>query len=211
MLLHELKYGAYQGNQAGYQGLGYPLAHGSALHGYGRLDGFGAPAEGRVLYDGLGNPVGILPFIAALAPLAAKALTALPAIAGKAATLLPQITSAASALIPPSTAAAGAPAPSPEPQQATPIMPPTTLSPMPMIGPMSPTPGTTLPPPAAIETVSVPMRENDGRVVMVRRRLVRRGRRRRASTTQTTMIGQLPGQRRPQNLQGWIGWPTTWT
>src|SRR5262245_13384080 len=67
----------------------------SYLGEYGQLyeqryqQGYGSSphyAAGQVVYDGLGNPVGIVPLLAMLAPLAAKVL---PAIATK---LLPMIT-----------------------------------------------------------------------------------------------------------------------
>jgi hypothetical protein len=190
MLLHELNYGAYQNGH-----VGSPYTHRN-LQGCTHLSGYAAPAAHRVLYDGLGNPVGILPFIAALAPLAMKALTALPAIAGKAATLLPQMTSAVSTLMPAPSAAAITP------QQALPPMP--MPAPPMAVGPMPPMP---MPLPA-IETVNVPMRENDGRLVMVQRRLVRRGRRRRSMVSQPAMAERFPVQQRSQNLQGWSGWQT---
>jgi len=131
----------------------------AGLSGYGAAFGRSPTVPGRVLYDGLGNPVGILPFIAALAPIAAKLFTALPAIAGKAATLLPKITAVTSSLAP------SGPAP-----QAN-IPPP---APLPS-APPSPTPPVATPVPAeATQVVQVPMRAPNGTIVMVRRRVRRR-------------------------------------
>src|SRR5262245_38126404 len=84
-------------------GLGAPVVS-------SRVPQFG---EARVVYDGLGNPVGILPLLTALAPLAAKAVgTVLPAITK----VLPSISS----LFP----GAAAPAPQPVPPPVAPVMTP---------------------------------------------------------------------------------------
>ncbi len=68
--VHEVPERSYGGNLAGY---GYP---------YGAPWQQSPPQYGRVVYDGLGNPLG-LPFIAALAPLAAKAVGAIAPIIAK--------------------------------------------------------------------------------------------------------------------------------
>jgi hypothetical protein len=80
--LHEIPdqlYGSYLGEY----GRLYEPQWGEYPQGYGYSRQYGA---GQVVYDGLGNPVGIFPLLAKLAPLAAKLL---PAIATK---VLPAIT-----------------------------------------------------------------------------------------------------------------------
>jgi hypothetical protein len=199
MLLHELNNTAYHGHQVGYPSFGQFHNQGNMHRSMG-FQGYAAPREGRMLYDGLGNPVGILPFIAALAPLAMKALAVLPSIAGKAATLLPQITSAASTVMP----AISTPAVTPQqamPSMPMPSMPPPTMTMQPMHMPAGQ---------LALETVIVPMRENDGRLVMVRRRLIRRGRRKRSPVSATAMVERLPAQQQLRTLQGWFGRSTRW-
>lgn len=67
------------------------LPRASGVHGLGAYHA----APSQIVYDGLGNPVGILPFLAALKPLAAKLIPTLATKAGGLITkLLPQITSA---------------------------------------------------------------------------------------------------------------------
>ncbi len=73
-----------------------------------RFSGWSNPRFGEVLYDGLGNPLG-LPFIAALAPLAAKILPI-------ASSLLPMLA--------PSQPSAPAPASLPPPSPPAPLEPP---------------------------------------------------------------------------------------
>src|SRR5437867_2681191 len=58
--------------------------------------------EGQVVYDGLGNPVGFLPFIPAIASLAARAL---PAVASA----LPGVTNLVRGLLPGGAPAQAAP------------------------------------------------------------------------------------------------------
>jgi hypothetical protein len=68
-------------------------------------DGFGDYSDaGEVIYDGFGNPLGILPFLAALAPLAAKFL---PKVTG----LVSSITGASPSAQPTPAAAPPPPAP----------------------------------------------------------------------------------------------------
>lgn len=147
----------------------------AALSGYGAAFGRGPIVQGRMLYDGLGNPVGILPFIAALAPLAAKLVTALPAIVGKAATLLPKIATVAASL-------------GPRPAPASP-MPVVTVAPAPPPSP-APPPPVVAPavPPEATQIVHVPMRAPNGAIVMVPRRL----RRRRVRMSRPATVYRLP-------------------
>lgn len=123
----------------------------SAGHGVGAYHG----RPSQVIYDGLGNPVGILPFLAALKPLAAAIL---PTLASKAGALFKGAATAIPALAPQ--------APSPMPAVAPPAeaivspgpaMPPP--MPLPAPGPMSPPammPSPTTPAPAATETTLPP-------------------------------------------------------
>jgi hypothetical protein len=134
-------------------------------------------APGRVIYDGLGNPVG-LPFLAALAPLAAKALAFLPAI-GKAVTSLPALATTGASMLtqmapaPPAQAMAPtapsmpamAPSPPPMPMAPAPMPMAPAPAPMPMpaeapapapmpvapaMAPVPPLPSAPPPPPAAL-------------------------------------------------------------
>ncbi len=75
--------------------------YGSSFSGYGHFyrpytgAHYRSYGEPQIVYDGLGNPVGILPFIAALAPLAAKAAAAIAPVAAKAASaIIPTIAKA---------------------------------------------------------------------------------------------------------------------
>jgi hypothetical protein len=131
--LHEIPdqlYRSYLGEYGQLYERQYPQGYGHSPH----------YAAGQVVYDGLGNPVGIAPLLAMLAPLAAKVL---PAIATK---VLPAITKALpaiSSILP--GAAAG-------PPQAPPVMsqpqPPGAMPP-----PESPFP----PPPAPVQAPAPPM------------------------------------------------------
>ncbi|HEU0178999.1 MAG TPA: hypothetical protein VFV58_32440 [Blastocatellia bacterium] len=81
--LHEIPdhhYGSYMGEY----GQLYEPQWGEYPQGYGYSPQYGA---GQVVYDGLGNPVGMFPLLTALAPLAAKVL---PKLAQR---FLPAITS----------------------------------------------------------------------------------------------------------------------
>ncbi|HET6406640.1 MAG TPA: hypothetical protein VFG14_02075 [Chthoniobacteraceae bacterium] len=98
----------------------------------------------RVIFDGLGNPVGILPALAALAPLAAKAaafaLPALKSLIPMAASALPSLMSRfqPSANTPPPSSPEPAPLPTPAPIPVAPLpvgvaptpVPPTQLTPV---------------------------------------------------------------------------------
>jgi hypothetical protein len=94
-------YGSYYG---GY-GQPYGPQYGEYPQGYGYSP---QPVAGQVVYDGLGNPVGMLPLLTALAPLAAKVLPkivdkVLPGIAQKSpliGQLLPAISSLFSGMPP---------------------------------------------------------------------------------------------------------------
>jgi len=99
---------------------------------------------GEVIYDGFGNPLGILPFLAALAPaLAPLAAKLLP----KAAAILPGLFSPPRAAPPappppmPVTPPMSFPPPAPAPAAATPIQVPMPMPMMPPIAPPTPTPG----------------------------------------------------------------------
>ena len=193
---------------------GYRAYGGYQPQGFFGLSGANAfgnprPQHGRIIYDGLGNPVGILPIIAALAPRAAKAVAFLPKIAssilpmltgggggGAAAGALPQI---ASNLIPALTNAATPAAPQP--------LTPTT-------GPMPPA---HMAPPQPEDSRMIPIRvqtPSGERVIPVR---VRRGwrSRRRVSRPVMPLISRavLPpppnpvaSTLAPPNLQGWAGY-----
>jgi hypothetical protein len=99
---------------------------------------------GEVIYDGFGNPLGILPFLAALvpalAPLAAKLLP-------KAAAILPGLISKPRATAPaqpppvPTTPPVSFPAPAPAPAAPTIIQVPAPMPVMPPIAPLTPAPG----------------------------------------------------------------------
>ena len=193
---------------------GYRAYGGYQPQGFFRLSGGNAfgnprPQHGRIIYDGLGNPVGIFPFIAALAPLAAKAVAFLPKIAssilpmltgggggGAAAGALPKI---ASNLIPALTNAATPDAPQP-------LMPTT-----------GPRPPTNMAPPQPEDSMMIPMRvqtPSGERVIPVRVRGGRRSRRR-VSRPVMRLIARavLPPPPNPvapppdpRNLQGWAGY-----
>jgi hypothetical protein len=125
----------------------------SMAHGLGAYSA--APAQ--IIYDGLGNPVGVLPFLAALKPLAAKLLPTLATKAGGLLKgLLPQITSA----LPLMTGGGAAPQPvpgqtvtpapeaavGPAPPMLTPMAPPQAMpaavpAPEPTVTPLPPMPG----------------------------------------------------------------------
>ncbi len=79
-----------------------------------RFGGWGDHGLGGVVYDGLGNPVGAFPFLAALAPLAAK--------------ILPMVSSILPGLAP---ASSSAPPPSPAPSEPPPPIPPPVALPYP--------------------------------------------------------------------------------
>jgi hypothetical protein len=72
-LLHEIPDQPYRSHLGGYGQL-YESQWGEYPQGYGYSP---QRAASQVLYDGLGNPVGIFPLLTALAPLAAKILPGL--------------------------------------------------------------------------------------------------------------------------------------
>ena len=80
-LLHEIPDQPYRSHLGDYGQL-YESQWGEYPQGYGYSP---QRVASQVVYDGLGNPVGIFPLLTALAPLAAKVL---PAIAGK---ILPKV------------------------------------------------------------------------------------------------------------------------
>src|SRR5215475_11298048 len=124
--LHEIpdhQYGSYLGEY----GQLYEPQWGEYPQGYGYSPQYGA---GQVVYDGLGNPVGMFPLLTALAPLAAKVL---PKLAQR---FLPAISQALPAI---TSLFNGAPAqaagPMPDPQAVPPSGPPIPAS---MPAPMHP-------------------------------------------------------------------------
>jgi hypothetical protein len=121
---------------------------------------------GEVIYDGFGNPLGILPFLAALAPaLAPLAAKLLP----KAAAILPGLISPPRAAAPappppmPVTPPISVPPPAPAPAVSTTVQVPV---PMPMMPPMPP-----MPAPGAQRPVYFARRRRPRRRVPVRLRV----------------------------------------
>src|SRR5438309_8800663 len=125
---------------AGYRGFGsYGSGNFYGANRAPRLGHYGA-ASPHIIYDGLGNPLG-LPFLAALAPLASSIL---PAIISGAAKLLPAIGSI--------TGGRGSPSPVPPP--------PMPSTPEPIPPPSAPVPPSMTPaplPPPTHEDVIAPM------------------------------------------------------
>src|SRR5262249_50475402 len=171
--LHEVPdqlYRSYLGEYGRLYGQQYPQGYGhygkQYPQGYGHSPHYGA---GQVVYDGLGNPVGIAPLLAMLAPLAAKVL---PAIATK---VLPAVTKVLPAIT--NFLPGAAPAAMPQPPTAMPPMPDQQFTPSPVAPfPASmPAPITPLPPMAVPHPMTAMMAP---RVMMRRRRRFRPIRRR---------------------------------
>jgi len=122
--LHEIPdhhYGSYLGEY----GQLYEPQWGEYPQGYGYSPQYGA---GQVVYDGLGNPVGMFPLLTALAPLAAKVL---PKLAQR---FLPAISQALPAI---TSLFNGAPAAGPMPDQQA-VLPPGPPIPASMPAPIHP-------------------------------------------------------------------------
>jgi hypothetical protein len=116
--LHEVPdqlYRSYLGEYGRVYGQQYPQGYAQSPH----------YVQGQVVYDGLGNPVGIAPLLAMLAPLAAKVL---PMIADKVLPVVSKILPAISNILP---GAEQAPTPQPQPPPAPQPQPPTAMSPAP--------------------------------------------------------------------------------
>jgi hypothetical protein len=161
--LHEIPdqlYRSYLGECGRVYGQQYPQGSGHSPH-YG---------PGQVVYDGLGNPVGIAPLLAMLAPLAAKVL---PAIADKVlpviTKVLPAITQALpgiSNILPgaapaaPQPPAAMSPAPDQQfaPSAATPMPAPVQAPAPPMMQTPAPMPIQTPFPPVMATPAMAPLR-----------------------------------------------------
>lgn len=141
--LHEIPDQLYRSHLGDYGQL-YEPQWGESPQGYGHSP---QRATSQVLYDGLGNPIGIFPLLTALAPLAAKVLPkiaqrVLPRLAQRFLPMINQATPAITSLFngPPPEAAAPMPdrqaAPMPGPpipvSMPAPIHPPAP----PMMGPM---------------------------------------------------------------------------
>ena len=194
----------------------YPTAN---MHGLGAMPGLGyyGAAPPQVIYDGLGNPLG-LPFLAALAPMLSSLL---PTLASGAAKILPGLLSQAGTALPslaqsaPASPATLPPQPAPDAANVSPTpAPPAT--PMPDARPteMAPAPRTPTPLP---DEVIAPMRVQgpNGQPMVVPVRLRRRGRRRgrRVRSVQPLVIarppisnfGFAPGFASPSNLHGCFG------
>jgi hypothetical protein len=108
-------------------------------------DGFGDYSDaGEVIYDGFGNPLGILPFLAALAPvLKPLALKLIPQVAAALPGLISRPRAAAPAPPPPAptTPPVSFPPPAPAPAAPTIIQVPMPMPMMPPIAPPMPAPG----------------------------------------------------------------------
>ena len=141
--LHEVPdqlYRSYLGECGRLYGQQYPQGYGHSPH----------YVQGQVVYDGLGNPVGIAPLLAMLAPLAAKVL---PVIADKVLPVVSKILPAISNILP---GAAPEPTPQPQPAPAPQPQPPTAMSP----APAPPTMETPVPMP--IQTPAQPVMATPG-------------------------------------------------
>jgi hypothetical protein len=116
--LHEVPdhlYRSYLGECGRVYGQQYPQGYGHSPH----------YVQGQVVYDGLGNPVGIAPLLAMLAPLAAKVL---PVIADKVLPMVSKILPEISNILP---GAEQAPTPQPQAPPAPQPQQPTAMSPAP--------------------------------------------------------------------------------
>jgi hypothetical protein len=193
----------------------YGSYHSGYFSGLSGVNTFGNQGVQRIVYDGLGNPLGILPFIPLIAKAATTLLpTLLPKVlpmltgggAGSAAGAIPQI---ASKILPMLTGGASSPAESLQPQAAAPI----TV----MQTPATPTngsmPATNMPPPPA-DSMIVPMNVQTPQGERIIRVRVRRRRRARGPVTmpytRQTYFPALPVPIAPavesRNLQGWAGY-----
>jgi hypothetical protein len=144
------------------------------LQGYGYSPQYGV---GQVVYDGLGNPVGLFPLLAKLAPLAAKVLPAIvPKVLPAITKVLPSITRALPMV---SNFFPGA-APSP----AAMMQPPTPMPPMPF---QTPAPPVVAMPGTAPMAVPYPMM-----TMMSPRRIRRRWRRARRPIRRRIAVPLLP-------------------
>src|SRR5215510_12394689 len=116
--LHEVPdqlYRSYLGECGRVYGQQYPQGYGHSPH----------YVQGQVVYDGLGNPVGIAPLLAMLAPLAAKVL---PVIADKVLPMVSKILPEISNILP---GAEQAPTQQPQPPPPQQPQPPTAMPPAP--------------------------------------------------------------------------------
>src|SRR5215510_6512943 len=136
--LHEVPdqlYRSYLGECGRVYGQQYPQGYGHSPH----------YVQGQVVYDGLGNPVGIAPLLAMLAPLAAKVL---PVIADKVLPVVSKILPAISNILPgaapeaPQPPAPMSPAPDQQfaPSPATPMPAPVQAPAPPMMQTPAPMP-----------------------------------------------------------------------
>ncbi len=122
--LHEIPDQLYR-SYLGEYGQPYEQRH---PQGYGHSPRHGV---GQVVYDRLGNPVGIAPLLAMLAPLAAKVL---PAIATKVAPLVTKVLPMVGNLFPGASPAA---MPAPVQAPAPPVMAPPAFAPITPLPPMA--------------------------------------------------------------------------
>lgn len=157
-------------------------------------DGYGLGYYGEPVYDGLGNPLG-LPFLAALAPLAAKILP----MAGS---LLPKIIGGASKILPIVSKVAGGV------QQAVPLISQAISAlpmpaPAPVPAPLPPGPGTVVRTESVVTPVRVQGPTGQPMVVPVR---VRRRRRVRAPVPRLAGYPGFHGYYGHPGLHGWHGY-----
>lgn len=202
------------GVPTGGPGFGYYPA--ASMHGLGAVPelGYYGATPPQVMYDGLGNPLG-LPFLAALAPALSSLL---PSLAGGAAKVLPGLLSQVASALPSLVQSV---APSMANVSPMPMPPPTpgplpSGAPMPDAGPpaMAPVVPAPMQPP---ESIVAPMRvqgpNGQPMVVPVRLRRRRRGRGRRMRRAQPLVVapppasgvGFAPRFASPSNLHGWYG------
>jgi hypothetical protein len=205
---------------------GYGYYPGASMNGVSAVPGPGCAVPGlgyygaappQVIYDGLGNPLG-LPFLAALAPMLSSLL---PSLASGASKILPGLISAVAPSV-----GSGTP-PAPAQPQATPAPDTSNVSPMPaQPAPSGPPPGVVIPdahapamrvPLQPPDEIVAPMRVQgpNGQSMVVPVRLRRRGRRRRrlmrrvqpmvVARPPPSTIGYAPGFGFPAHPQGWPG------
>jgi hypothetical protein len=210
----------FYGAPAGYGGFGEHAPPAARGFGYAPGLGYYGAAPQQVIYDGLGNPLG-LPFLAALLPAAASIL---PSIIGGAAKALPAVANVAGGLpgilskvagglpsiagkiLPMLTGGGGAPAPAPMLPTPMPMLPPLPMpfAPPPPAGPPAMAPHE--------DTVArVRMRTTDGQMVDMPIRVRRRRRgRHRGTVRMVTRYVPPPDPtpvRRMQTQRSFDGWP----
>jgi len=185
--VHDQLYRSHMGEYGQPYEQRYPQGHGYSLQ-YGM---------GQVVYDGLGNPVGLFPLLAKLAPIAAKAL---PAIAAKALPAITKVFPSITRALPMVSNFFPGVAPSP----AAMMQPPTAMPPMPF---QTPAPPVMAMPGTAPTAVPYPMMTMMAPRVLRRWRRARRPIRRQIAVPPPTGIGGPVGgagsDGPPNTVQGW--------